>query len=75
MGRHEDAIEAWRESYDYWADAEAADALDRGYREGGYAAAQERDQNMPSLAVDPIFDFLRDEPRFQALLDRLGLPG
>jgi serine/threonine-protein kinase len=118
MGRHEDAIEAWRESYDSWDDAEAVEALDRGYREGGYATAlesvaelfiermargearpwqigtlytragrseealrylelayEEHDQNMPSIAVDPIFDFLRDEPRFQALLDRLGLPG
>ena len=34
----------------------------------------EHDPNMPSLSVDPIFDFLRDEPRFQALLDGLGLP-
>jgi serine/threonine-protein kinase len=117
MGRHEDAIQAWRESYDSWGDAEAGEALDRGYQEGGYAAAlesvaelfiermatgearpwqigtlytragrgeeallylelayEERDQNMPSLAVDPIFDFLRDEPRFQALVDQLGLP-
>ena len=36
-------------------------------------AYEERDPNMPSLSVDPIFDFLRDEPRFQALLDGLGL--
>ena len=36
-------------------------------------AYEERDPNMPSLSVDPIFDFLRDEPRFQAPLDGLGL--
>ena len=37
-------------------------------------AFEARDQNMPSISVDPIFDFLRDEPRFQTLVDRLGLP-
>jgi tetratricopeptide (TPR) repeat protein len=37
-------------------------------------AYEEHDPNMPSLSVDPIFDFLRDEPRFQALVDGLGLP-
>jgi tetratricopeptide (TPR) repeat protein len=37
-------------------------------------ALEARDQNMPSISVDPIFDFLRDEPRFQALIHQLGLP-
>ena len=32
-----------------------------------------RDQNMPSIAVDPIFDFLRADPRFQGLMERMGL--
>ena len=116
MGRHEEAIQAWRESYASRGDAGALEALERGYAESGYAAAlesvaalfverletgdaapwqigtlytragrgeealhylelayEERDPNMPSLSVDPIFDFLRDEPRFQALLDGLGL--
>jgi hypothetical protein len=30
---------------------------------------------MPYISIDPIFDFLRDEPRFEAMLDRLGLEG
>jgi TolB-like protein/Tfp pilus assembly protein PilF len=30
-----------------------------------------RDPNMPYILVDPIFDFLREEPRFQALVDTL----
>ena len=30
-----------------------------------------RDPNMPYIIVDPIFDFLREEPRFQALIDTL----
>ncbi len=31
------------------------------------------DPNMPYLNVDPIFDDLRDHPRFQAILKRMGL--
>ena len=37
-------------------------------------AFEARDPNIPYLTVDPIFDYLRDEPRFQALIERLGLP-
>jgi hypothetical protein len=37
-------------------------------------AVAARDQNCPYLSVEPIFDFLRGEPRFQALIDTLGLP-
>lgn len=115
MGRHQDAIEMWRASYA--SDAEALDALNRGWREAGYDAAlravaehmvarsdtmfvrpwqigtlyvragmggeaigyleqawRERDPNVPYLSVDPIFDSLRPEPRFQAIIDSLGLP-
>jgi serine/threonine-protein kinase len=37
-------------------------------------AFQARDPNIPYLSVDPIFDDLRDNPRFQSLLRRLNLP-
>jgi TolB-like protein/tRNA A-37 threonylcarbamoyl transferase component Bud32/Tfp pilus assembly protein PilF len=37
-------------------------------------AYEEHDGNMPYISVDPIFDILRDEPRFQDLLRRLNLP-
>lgn len=34
----------------------------------------ERDPRMPYLSAYPLFDGLRDDPRFQALLQRMGLP-
>ena len=36
-------------------------------------AYEAHDPNMPYLAVDPIFDILRDDPRFQDLLRRMRL--
>jgi tetratricopeptide (TPR) repeat protein len=115
MGRHEQAMEMWRASYQ--GDLEALEALEEGYRTAGYSAAlrgvadllvrrsdttyvrpwligtlytraglgdtaipyleqafAEHDPNMPYISIDPIFDPLRREPRFRALMDRLGLP-
>lgn len=37
-------------------------------------ACDEKDSNMPYIRVDPIFDNLRKEPRFQELLRRIGFP-
>ena len=37
-------------------------------------AFEAHDSNMPYLSVDPIFDDLRDQPRFRRLIQRLGLP-
>jgi serine/threonine protein kinase/Tfp pilus assembly protein PilF len=37
-------------------------------------ACDERDSNMPYIRVDPIFDILRDEPRFKILLRRMNFP-
>jgi eukaryotic-like serine/threonine-protein kinase len=117
MGRHEEAMEMWRASYERARDTEAVEALEAGYRAGGYSAAlravaelfversattfvtpwqiatlytragmvepaldylerafEARDPNMPYISIDPIFDPLRREPRFRALMDRLGLP-
>jgi adenylate cyclase len=44
---------------------EALDWLEKAY--------QAHDQNMPYLSVDPIFDILRDDPRYQNLLRRMNL--
>ena len=44
---------------------EALDWFDKAY--------DAHDPNMPYLSVDPIFDELRDHPRFQAILKRMGL--
>jgi len=37
-------------------------------------AFAEHDNNMPYITVDPIFDPVRQDPRFRALVARLGLP-
>jgi serine/threonine-protein kinase len=44
----------------------ALDWLERGFDEHG--------AGMPYLSADPCYDTVRDEPRFQALLRRMGLP-
>jgi serine/threonine protein kinase/tetratricopeptide (TPR) repeat protein len=44
---------------------EAIDWLEKAY--------QAHDQNMPYLSVDPIFDDLRNDPRFQDILRRMKL--
>jgi serine/threonine-protein kinase len=44
----------------------ALDWLERGF--------EERDRQMPWVSVWPVYDPLRDEPRFKALLQRMNLP-
>ena len=36
-------------------------------------AYEAHDNNMPYLSVDPIFDSLRDDPRFKNLIKKIGL--
>jgi serine/threonine protein kinase/Tfp pilus assembly protein PilF len=33
-----------------------------------------RDPNMPYISIDPIFDYLREEPRFKELLRQMNFP-
>jgi len=37
-------------------------------------AYEEHDSNMPYISIDPLFDFLRDEPRFHSILKKMNLP-
>ena len=38
------------------------------------ACFEARDTNCPYLSVEPTYDFLRDDPRFHAVIDFMGLP-
>ena len=37
-------------------------------------ALDEKDANLPYMKAIPTFDFIRDEPRFKDILDKLNLP-
>ncbi|WP_297692759.1 adenylate/guanylate cyclase domain-containing protein [uncultured Eudoraea sp.] len=37
-------------------------------------AYEEHDSNMPYISIDPLFDFLREEPGFRDLLKKMDLP-
>ena len=62
-------VTPWQIATAYTRAGDSELALD--YLELAYEA---HDSNMPYLSVDPIFDALRDEPRFRRLIQRLGLP-
>ena len=46
--------------------AEALDWMEKAY--------EIHDMNMPAINTDPIFDFLRDEPRFQVIVAKMNFP-
>ena len=62
-------VTPWQIGTLYTRAGDAELALD--YLELAYEA---HDGNIPYLSVDAVFDDLRDEPRFQSLIQRLGLP-
>ncbi len=61
--------QSWVAAQDYLRAGEpdlALDQLEQAY--------EERNQNLPYIGVAPVFDSVRDHPRFQALVTRLKLP-
>ena len=38
------------------------------------AAAEARNPDLCWITINPFFDAVRDHPRFQAVVDQLGLP-
>jgi serine/threonine-protein kinase len=63
------AARPWQTATLYVRAGEYREAI--GWFEKAY---EERDPNMPYLSVDPLFDGLRSDPRFQDLLRRMNLP-
>lgn len=61
-------VSPWQIGTLYTRAGKKDEALD--WLEKAYLA---RDQNMPYLGVDPIFDTLRDDPRYQGLLRKMHL--
>jgi TolB-like protein/Tfp pilus assembly protein PilF len=61
-------VPAWQIGTLYTRAGKKDEAL--GWLEKAYDA---HDPNMPYISVDPIFDFMRDGPRFQDLLRRMNL--
>jgi TolB-like protein/Tfp pilus assembly protein PilF len=60
---------AWDAGTNYAMAGDRALALD--WLEKAFA---DRDPNMPFIGCNPVFDSVRAEPRFQALLRKMGLP-
>ncbi len=116
-GMYDEAYQIWLKDYTYKKDTLSVNALQKGYRDGGYQMALQRlaeinieyaktnyvtpwriatmytragmkdeaieylekafyehDANFPYINVDPIFDFMREDPRFQALIAKLNIP-
>ena len=65
----EQFVTPWRILTIYTRAGMKEEALD--YLEKAYEA---HDPNMPYISTDPIFDYLRDEPRFVAVYDKMNFP-
>ncbi len=65
---YQEALEIWRRSFEARGDQQSMAAL-----EWFEKALVAHDPNMPYLNVDPIFDYMRDNPRFKVLVSKVGL--
>jgi tetratricopeptide (TPR) repeat protein len=65
----EESYFAWDAAWNYMAAGDTAKALD--WLEKAFA---QRDPNVPMANSDPVFDPVRSDPRFQAILRRMNLP-
>jgi len=111
------AIDLARKIYSLKKNSAVLEALERGYKKGGYKIAmkdiaetmialretsyipswqictlytragmkeeslnwlelsyKEHDPNLPYITIDPLFDFVREEPRFKEILVKMDLP-
>jgi tetratricopeptide (TPR) repeat protein len=117
MDNYTTAIDLARKIYSIKKNNAALEALEQGYKKGGYSTAMkeiaeamialrdtsyfpswqictlytraemkeetldwleqaynDHDPNVQYIAIDPLFDFVRNEPRFKEILNRMKLP-
>ena len=65
---YKEGLNIWRLSFEASSDQILLEALVWLEK-----AVEAREQNIPYLNIDPIFDYMRDDQRFKNLIARVGL--